>query len=89
MRPEIFIGLDKIISKDVSFDEESLIISIGSKVRVIREPFFGQIGSVNSLPTKPSKMRTETMSRVAEIKFDNGRKELIPRSNLEVILSDG
>ena len=89
MRPEIFIGSNEQFSSNKSFDEESLIISIGSKVRVIREPFFGKIGLVSSLPPELFQMNTETMSRVAEIKFENGRKELIPRSNLEVILSDG
>ena len=34
------------------------------------------------------KIDTETMARVAGIRFNNGTKEIIPRANLEVILSD-
>ena len=76
------------VEYESSFDEESLIISEGSKVRVIREPFFGKIGMVSSLPKELIKMNTETMTRTAEIMFDDGKKEIVPRSNLEVILSD-
>ncbi len=88
LRPEIFIGSSEKVEYESSFDEESLIISEGSKVRVIREPFFGKIGIVSSLPKELIKMNTETMARTAEITFDNGKKEIVPRSNLEVILSD-
>ena len=34
------------------------------------------------------KMESETIDRVAEIKFEDGSKKIIPRANLEVILSD-
>tara|TARA_B100001029_G_C15051165_1_gene450819 strand:- start:56 stop:1159 length:1104 start_codon:yes stop_codon:yes gene_type:complete len=88
LRPEIFIGSGDFIDHDLSFDEESLIISKGSKVRVIREPFFGKIGVVNALPKKLVRMNTETMARTAEIIFNDGSTAIIPRSNLEVILSD-
>ena len=34
------------------------------------------------------KIQTETTARVAKIEFKGGNKEIIPRANLEVILSD-
>ena len=88
MRPEIFIGSKNDSNSKLQLEEESLIISVGSKIRVIREPHFGKLGVVNNLPSELIKMDTETMARVAEITFDDGVKEIIPRSNLEVILSD-
>ena len=88
MRPEIFIGFDIGIESFKVFDEENLVISIGSKVRIIREPYFGEIGKVVELPSKLVKIDTETTSRVAIIELENGSKEIIPRANLEVILSD-
>jgi hypothetical protein len=87
LRPEIFIkSEDDINSKD--FSEDDLIISAGSIVRVIREPYFGRIGKIISLPFELMKMKSETKVRVAEVEFDDNSKEIIPRANLEVILSN-
>ncbi len=87
LRPEIFIESENLGESKV-FDEDNLIISEGSVVRVIREPFFGEIGKVIFLPTELFKMKSETKVRVAKIEFSNGNQEIIPRANLEVILSD-
>ena len=64
-----------------------LAISEGSLVRVIRAPFFGKVGSVKSLPPELTKMESETLVRVAEISFEDGGLEIIPRANLEMILT--
>ena len=88
MRPEIFIGHNDKLNTSDKFDEDKLIISVGSKVRIIREPFFGNIGKVVDLPSKLIKMDTETIVRAAIIQFEDGSEKLIPRANLEVILSD-
>ncbi len=87
LRPEIFIksegsGKSKILSED------DLVISEGSSIRVIREPFFGKIGKIVSLPYELVKMKSETQVRVAEVEFEDKSKEIIPRANLEVILSN-
>ncbi len=87
LRPEIFIKSDGIGSSR-NFNEEDLVISEGSLVRVIREPFFGKIGKITSLPYELVQMKSETKVRVAEIEFENKTKEIIPRANLEVILSN-
>ena len=87
LRPEIFIKLeDNINSKD--FSEDDLIISEGSTVRIIREPYFGKIGKIISLPFELMMMKSETKVRVAEVEFDDKSKAIIPRANLEVILSN-
>ena len=87
LRPEIFIEAESS-DNNKTFNEDDLIISEGSVVRVIREPFFGKIGKVVSLPTELHKMKSETKVRVAKIEFSNREQEIIPRANLEVILSD-
>ena len=87
LRPEIFIkSQDNINSKD--FSEDDLIISEGSTVRIIREPYFGKIGKIISLPFELMMMKSETKVRVAEVEFDDKSKAIIPRANLEVILSN-
>ena len=88
MRPEVFIALDDDSEFNSSFDESSLVISIGSKVRIIREPYFGQIGEVLELPSSLVKIDTETVSRVAKVQLDDRSVQTIPRANLEVILLD-
>ena len=57
-----------------------------SKVRVIREPYFGHIGTIKSLPKDPVVIESETKARVAEIEFENNERKLVPRANLEIIL---
>ena len=88
MRPEIFIGSKNNSTIDGKFDEDKLAISIGSKVRIIREPYFGEIGVVRELPSELVEIATETFSRVARIDLKDGSSEIIPRANLEVILLD-
>ena len=87
LRPEIFIKSDGS-GKSKKLTENDLIISEGSTVRVIREPFFGKIGKIVSLPYELVQMKSETKVRVAEIQFEDKTKEIIPRANLEVILSN-
>ena len=88
LRPEIFISSNEDINFKENFSENDLAISVGSQVRIIREPHFGKIGIVSELPSKLVKIDTETISRVAKIEFQEGGDEIIPRANLEVILSD-
>ncbi len=87
LRPEIFIKSDKV-DHSKEFSEDDLVISEGSNVRVIREPYFGKIGKIVSLPYELVEMSSETKVRVAEIEFEDKTKEIIPRANLEVILSN-
>ncbi len=71
----------------IEFKEADLAISDGSFIRVIRAPYFGRVGTVKSLPPELKKMESETMVRVAEIEFEDGTFEIIPRANLEMILT--
>ena len=64
-----------------------MAITDGSLIRVIRAPYFGRVGKVKSLPPVLKKMESETIFRVAEIEFEDGSIEIIPRANLEMILT--
>ena len=87
IRPEILIP-DEISNGEIGeFEEADLAISDGSLIRVIRAPYFGRVGKVKSLPPELQKMESETMVRVAEIEFEDGTIEIIPRANLEMILT--
>ena len=87
IRPEILIP-DEIGNGEIGeFEEADLAISDGSLIRVIRAPYFGRVGKVKSLPPELQKMESETMVRVAEIEFEDATIEIIPRANLEMILT--
>ncbi len=88
IRPEIVIPLTKDevtgAHKEINASEG---ISAGSLVRIIRAPYFGQLGTVKALPPELKKMESETMVRVAEVEID-GEIFTIPRSNLEMVETD-
>lgn len=87
IRPEILIPDTESDDTCTEFKEADLAISEGSLVRVIRAPFFGKVGTVTSLPPKLAQMESETLVRVAEVSFEDGAVEIIPRANLEMILT--
>ena len=87
IRPEILIPYEKLDGAGEKYDESDLAISEGSFIRVIRAPYFGKVGTVKSLPHELAKMESETLVRVAEIEFEDGSIEIIPRANLEMILT--
>ena len=87
IRPEIIIPDEEVSGEGSDYKETDLAISTGSFIRVIRAPYFGKVGKVKSLPAALTQMESETMVRVAEIEFEDGSVEIIPRANLEMILT--
>ncbi len=87
IRPELLIPINNLDGIGKEFDESDLAICQGSLIRVIRAPYFGKVGIVKSLPHELAKMESETLVRVANIEFDDGSVETIPRANLEMILT--
>jgi len=68
---------------------EGLAIGLtkGSPVRIIREPGFGRLGVVKSLPTGVQSVESEAKVRVVEIQFPDGETAVVPRANVEAIES--
>ena len=62
-------------------------LTIGTPIRVIREPYFGALGEVSGLPPELVKVESETLVRVLEAKLQDGRKVVVPRANVEIIES--
>ena len=88
IRPEIVIPLSKDdLANKHPLESGEKGISDGSLVRVIRAPYFGQMGTVKSLPSELQKMESETMVRVAIVEID-GDELTIPRANLEMVEVD-
>ena len=84
IRPEIIIPKESAgVSAGPQAQREG--IRIGDPVRIIRDPFFGKIGEVSALPPDLTKIPTESEVRVLEVKFADGSRAVIPRTNIEVI----
>lgn len=85
IRPEIIICSLDLKDKTESIGEESGGMSLGSTVRVIREPRFGELAKVVSLPVPLTKVQSETKVRVVEVEFRDGKRWMLPRANVEII----
>ena len=85
LRPEIIIPQER--EELESFDQDILSdgINPGTMVRVIREPFFGRIGTIKALPVDLHELDSGSYARVFEIELENGEKAIVPRANVEII----
>jgi hypothetical protein len=84
IRPEIIIPQEEAaVGKNAQLQREG--IRVGDPVRIIRDPMFGRIGEVSALPSELAKIATESEVRVLEVKFSDGKRVVIPRTNIEVI----
>ena len=83
LRPEIIIPHEK---KMVG-GEESLASGMvpGTPIRIIRQPYFGAIGKVHSLPVELQQLESESLVRVVNIELEDGRVVTVPRANVEII----
>ena len=87
MRPEIVIPL---ADKDMSVvkDRDNLSasgIKEGDQIRIIREPYFGQLGIITGLPPELHTIETEAKVRVMEVQLSDNKRVLLPRANVEII----
>jgi hypothetical protein len=85
IRPEIIIPHGGSMSAAASGEEGNL--DIGSRIRIIREPYFGKLGVVTTLPAELQVLETEAKVRVLGAKFDSGEEAVVPRANVELIES--
>jgi hypothetical protein len=86
IRPEIIIPkVGAASAHGVATVAEREGIRIGDQVRIIRDPLFGKIGEVASLPSDLQKIPTESEVRVMEVRFADGSRVMIPRANIELI----
>lgn len=85
MRPEIIVpGFPKDVS-ECKKDQGRGWIEPGDPIRIIREPHFGVIGTVKSLPPELTVIGSESHARVLEVTLDSGEVIVVPRANIEVL----
>jgi hypothetical protein len=89
IRPEVIIP--KLEDEGINFsymeDEIDNIkgLNLGTKIRIIREPYFGHLGIVVSLPPELQKIETESAVRILQVELEEGEIVTIPRANVEII----
>lgn len=59
----------------------------GRTVRLIRHPYFGQIGTIQELPPEPRPIGTGALARVAVVLLKDGSTVEVPRANIEILVS--
>ena len=88
LRPEIIIPAAAGAAPAAAREEASALgLTVGSPVRIIRQPCFGRLGAVRSLPTGVQAVESEAKVRVVEVEFPGGESMIFPRANVEAIES--
>ncbi|MEM7230413.1 MAG: hypothetical protein AAF432_16530 [Planctomycetota bacterium] len=86
MRPEIVIPIPADLEiPDTIEHHEAGLLEPGRAVRMIRDPYFGQIGAVHTLPSEPAVLGSGSKSRVLDVKLGDGALITVPRANVELI----
>ena len=85
MRPEILIPVGETTVSATESSTESGVLELGTPIRVIRDPYFGLIGTVASLPESPQVLGSGSKSRVLEVSLESGEVVTVPRANVELI----
>ena len=83
LRPEIIIPNE--MKDEYRTEELSQGMVPGTPIRIIRQPYFGAIGQVHSLPVELQELESESMVRVVTIELDDGQIVTVPRANVEII----
>ncbi len=86
MRPEIVIPRsDDRPADEADSDRVAGLLEVGTSVRVIRDPYFGVLGTVTDLPEEPQPLGSESRARVLCVETDAGETVTVPRANVELI----
>ena len=87
IRPEVIVPNPSAVG-DAPKAESGGMLDVGSQIRVIREPYFGGIGTVTELPAELQTVESGTEVRVLKAKLQDGRDVMVPRANVEIIAGD-
>ncbi len=83
LRPEIIIPHEEYAVAETEQLSQGMVP--GTPVRIIRQPYFGVIGKVHSLPVELQQLESESKVRVVNIELENGEVVMVPRANVEII----
>ena len=82
IRPEVIVpGESDEAASDGALDD----LEIGVPIRIIREPYFGRLATVATLPPELTEIPTGARVRVLEAALSNGERVVVPRANVEIL----
>ncbi|MSR57196.1 MAG: hypothetical protein EXS05_05950 [Planctomycetaceae bacterium] len=90
VRPEVVIpwtGAERPAAEPVPRDSAYTpgLLQAGAAVRIIRDPWFGIIGSVGAVPSEPQVLASGSKARVVEVCLGTGERVVVPRANVELL----
>jgi hypothetical protein len=65
--------------------KQAFELTVGTPIRVIREPYFGKLGTVTELPAQLQKVESGTEVRVLKANIEGEGEVMVPRANVEII----
>jgi hypothetical protein len=84
IRPEVIAPHTGSVPPEQS-PEGAFELKPGASIRVIREPYFGRIGTVTELPAALMVVDSGTEVRVLKATLDGNQDVVVPRANVEII----
>lgn len=84
IRPELIVPLDTV-GGEAPVVAKGLELKIGTPIRIIREPYFGRLGTVTELPAQLMVVESGTEVRVLKANLEGGDEVCVPRANVEII----
>lgn len=88
IRPEVIIPLEApaaAATASLNGEDGSSALEIGTPIRLIREPYFGELARVTALPPELALIPSGARVRVLEAELRDGRRAVVPRANVEII----
>ncbi|MEW4487304.1 hypothetical protein AB1L42_04435 [Thalassoglobus sp. JC818] len=86
LRPEIVIPTEGTLnSEETAQRVGGGVLEVGSHVRLIRDPYFGRLGTVADLPTEPHILDSGSKARVLVVDCESGGQVTVPRANVELV----
>lgn len=83
LRPEIIVPHETLDEEESEGVLQGMVP--GTPIRIIRQPYFGAIGVVHSLPVELQRLESESAVRVVKITLDGDNVVTVPRANVEII----
>jgi hypothetical protein len=72
-------------SAGVAANDSDFSLEIGGPIRIIREPYFGELATVSALPPQLVTVDSGASVRVLEARLSDGQQVLVPRANVEIV----
>lgn len=86
IRPELLVPLAADAEK-AKVAAQVFELTVGTPIRVIREPYFGKLGFVTDLPATLVTLESGTEVRVLRARLNDGEEVTVPRANVEIMAS--